>query len=220
MNKLLNSMYQVILYIQVTHWVTKGGAKIEEHDKLGELYAKLREYMDELVETALSGIAKNTDIIPLKSSIDSLDEYMVASVVTKLRSLREEWKEYKDENMEDLKGRIISTLSHYIFVLGTNTPTYQLFSKKEDTKLLPELKKLFKNQDEFVTAFNAWLKSNDIKDDKLEKFFKNNEDELFEISQSILSTNQELFDARSYFVDAPVEVKKEFNNLVKFFSLF
>lgn len=220
MNKLLNSMYQVILYIQVTHWVTKGGAKIEEHDKLGELYAKLREYMDELVETALSGSSKNTDIIPLKSSIDSLGEDMVASVVTKLRSLREEWKEYKDENMEDLKGRIISTLSHYIFVLGTNTPTYQLFSKKEDIKLLPELKKLFKNQDEFVTAFNAWLKSNDIKDDKLEKFFKDNESELFEISQSILSTNQELFDARSYFVDAPVEVKKEFNNLVKFFSLF
>lgn len=220
MNKLLNSMYQVILYIQVTHWVTKGGAKIEEHDKLGELYAKLREYMDELVETALSGSAKNTDIIPLKSSIDSLDEDMVASVVTKLRSLREEWKEYKDENIEDLKGRIISTLSHYIFVLGTNTPTYQLFSKKEDIKLLPELKNLFKNQDEFVTAFNAWLKGNDIKDDKLEKFFKDNEDELFEISQSILSTNQELFDARSYFVDAPVEVKKEFNNLVKFFSLF
>lgn len=220
MNKLLNSMYQVILYIQVTHWVTKGGAKIEEHDKLGELYAKLREYMDELVETALSGSSKNTDIIPLKSSIDSLDEDMVASVVTKLRSLREEWKEYKDENIEDLKGRIISTLSHYIFVLGTNTPTYQLFSKKEDIKLLPELKKLFKNQNEFVTAFNAWLKSNDIKDDKLEKFFKDNEDELFEISQSILSTNQELFDARSYFVDAPVEVKKKFNNLVKFFSLF
>lgn len=220
MNKLLNSMYQVILYIQVTHWVTKGGAKIEEHDKLGELYAKLREYMDELVETALSGSSKNTDIIPLKSSIDSLDEDMVASVVTKLRSLREEWKEYKDENIEDLKGRIISTLSHYIFVLGTNTPTYQLFSKKEDIKLLPELKKLFKNQNEFVTAFNAWLKSNDIKDDKLEKFFKDNEDELFEISQSILSTNQELFDARSYFVDAPVEVKKKFNTLVKFFSLF
>lgn len=219
MNKILNMMLNTFQYVWLVHWMTRAGSKIGIHETLDELYNEIKDFIDEYAETNLSNNHPNTDLLPIHVDITEINDNPVDEVVVRLRALRQIFIDEKDPVLSDLSGRIVARMSHYIFMLNTNEPTYQLFSNKGESELVKELRSLFKNQAEFVTRFNQYIKGHDV-GDAVNKFFKENEEKLQDLSDKILKSNIELFSLKESLEDAPIEAKIDFNNLVKFFDLW
>ena len=220
MNKILNMMLNTFQYVWLVHWMTRAGAKTGVHETLDSLYNEIKDFIDEYAETNLSNNHPNTDLLPVHVDITEIQDNPVDEVVVRLRALRQTFIDEKDPVLSDLSGRIVARMSHYIFMLNTNEPTYQLFSKRDEDDLVRELKSLFKNQDEFLSLFNSYLKGYTPKNSRMMKLFKENEEKLYDLSNKILESNLELFSLKESLEDAPIEAKKDYNNLVKFFDLW
>jgi len=216
---LRDKLFRLYINTWVAHWITRAGAEISVHEILGTLYQELQHYIDELTESRLSAGTAYPELLPIGVKIEEIQDTPVAGIVISMKALRNDVLEYKDPILDDWKGRLLSTLNHYIFILDVDNAAYKLFSNKEDT-LLVKLRSLFKNQQEFVTKFNAYLKSKSVEDKYVEEFFKTNEEALSNLSEAILTTNAKLFDIRESLANAPIKQKKDYNTLVNFFDVF
>lgn len=220
MNKILNMMLNTFQYVWLVHWMTRAGSKIGIHETLDELYNEIKDFIDEYAETNLSNNHPNTDLLPIHVDITEINDNPVDEVVVRLRALRQSFIDEKDPVLSDLSGRIVARMSHYIFMLNTNEPTYQLFSKRDEDPLVSELKTIFKNQNEFLSLFNNYLKGNNPKNSKMLKLFRDNEEKLYDLSTKILESNLELFSLKESLENASDEIKSDYNSLVKFFDLW
>lgn len=205
----------------VAHWNTGGASTIQQHTTLDELYNELKDFVDEYNEINISEGNTLEDMYGKEVSSESIATANVSLVVNSLRETRKQWIAWKEDPVfSDFKGRLITRITHYIFMLSSSDKILSYFSNKKEDKLVAELKKHFTNQNEFVTTFNAYLKSKDVKDEQVKKLFKDNEGDLTELSNAILESNTQLFSLKEYYSTQSNNFKKEFNDLVNFFDLF
>jgi len=217
--EILNEILDLFLTSWAVHWQLKGSSNIAIHHELGEFYDELKDFADEYVETELTNGELVTNIFPLNPRVKEVIQDPVNTVVRQATALRKSVVLVKDPILQDWCGRLISRLTHYIFLLGTPPASAKLFSKDPSNELLNTLKKLFNDQNEFVTIFNAWLHSKKV-DANIDLFFRQHQDELLEISDTILNTNKELFSLKEVFQNLSDEAKSEYNYWVNYFDAF
>lgn len=117
---LYKKLIQVYLDTQIVHWRFHSKSTLETHDKLGEFYKKLSDYIDEYVETQMTLGGIRVDAFELearsKELISSLNhEYLRDSLIL----LRQYLTESKlSPEFDDWKGRLVSELTHYIYILS------------------------------------------------------------------------------------------------------
>jgi len=217
--EILDKILDLYLTAWVSHWQLKGNPNIAAHHEMGDLYEELQDFADEYVEIELTNGEIITNIFPVAPRVKEVIQDPIATVVRGMTALRKDIILIKDPILNDWCGRLVTRLTHYIFMLGTPPAVSKLFSSKTTNELVAELKKLFHDQSEFVTIFNAWLKGKKV-DSNIESFFKANEEELLGLSDTILSTNTELFSIRESFESFDDQSKSEYNAWVQFFDLF
>lgn len=215
----IENLFNLFIHTWITHWKTGGSKTVDIHATLDVLYNELKDFLDELVELAESKGEKVDELLPEDIKLKS-SEYNLNKLVANLIETRKIWLSLNEDPIySDFKGRLITRLSHYIFVLQVDEQTLNYFSNKSND-LVISLKKYFKNQNEFVTVFNAYLKGKKLNDTKVTELFKNNESELNKLSDTILNTNTQLFSLREYYSSQSDELKKEFNTMARFFDIF
>ena len=225
MVKDINLLIALMMQAWFAHWMNHGKDKIGVHSVLDELYNDLKKYIDEYAEISISMGKKFESEDQIKSEIKNLTrtpDVLIADLLTTILGYRKVLLKEMDKNDEysDWRGRLLTTLNHYIFMLGTSEKSYTFFANKEQD-IIKDLKKYFKNQNEFVTVFNSYLKSKDVTlAPEIRDFFTENEGALLDISDAILETNKKLFDAREDYINGSTQDIESYNNLVRFFDLF
>lgn len=217
--EILDKILDLYLTSWVAHWQLKGNTNLAIHHEIGDLYEELQDFADEYVETELTNGELITNIFPVAPRVKEVIPDPVGTVVRGMTNLRKDILLIKDPILADWCGRLITRLTHYIFTLGTPPATAKLFSTKSTNELVAQLRKLFHDQAEFVTIFNAWLKGKKV-DPEFDSFFRANESELIGLSDTILSTNTELFSIRESFETFDDSSKSQYNAWVHFFDLF
>lgn len=215
----IKNLFELFIHTWITHWKTGGSKTVDIHATLDVLYNELKDFLDELVELSNSEGQKVEDVLP--TSIDLLaSEYDLNKLVADLIVTRKIWLDYNESPLySDFKGRLITRLSHYIFMLRIDEQTLNYFNHKND-ELIKNLKRYFKNQNEFVTVFNEYIKGHDIKNEEVTSFFKKNESALNKLSDAILETNTQLFSLKDYYSTQSDDLKKEYNEIAIFFDVF
>lgn len=216
---MLEYLFNAMFGAWILHWKNSGADHIAQHTCLDELYNDMKDFCDEYVETVstLPNVNLN-EVLPNRITFEkSATDH---DLVDFLKLVRSKWIECPcPPVLSDFQGRLVTKLTHFIFMLRTPQSVIGMFSNDENP-LVKELKKHFNNQGEFLVAFNAYLKSQDIKNEEVERLFKDNEGKLKDLSDMILETNTQLFSLKDYYSDKSNDLKREFNEMVRFFDIF
>jgi len=216
-NKVLNTLLQFYIKIWTSHWKYRGVDKVAYHEALGDFYKELQDFIDEFAETTLTNDSTMKSLLPI--NINEKEEYSTDAIREMIKNMRTMIiTNIKNSLLDDWKGRFVTRLTHYLFMFSVDGKSTLLFSNKNND-LFAGLRKLFHNQSEFVTIYNAWLKGKKV-NPKIEAFFKENDSELQGISDTILTTNQELFSIRESFETFDSNIRIQYDNWVKFFDIF
>lgn len=226
MIKDINLLITLMMQTWFAHWMNHGKDRIGAHDVLDKLYNDLKAYIDEYAEISVSMSKKfeandeiKSEVKNLTRTADELIADLLAAILGYRKVLLEEMS--KNDEYSDWRGRLLTTLNHYIFMLGTSERSYRFFANK-DQDLIKDLKKYFKNQNEFVTVFNSYIKNkaDAILAPDVRNFLSENEGALQDLSNAILETNKKLFDVREDYLNGSQKDIENYNNLVRFFDLF
>lgn len=220
-NNYLTKLWDLFHLVTISHWLNHGKCNIGVHEFLGELYEEILKYLDELVEINLS-LSNDSKISTSYSNINVTSETESLNLLLdSLSSLRLDLVDSTfDPLYDDWKSRLISTLNHAIFILRCPEKSLKIFSDKNQDPIVSEIRRLFKNQTEFVTKFTEYVKTNKESNPEIESFFNRERDTLQRVVDAILLTNAKLFDLRGSIDDDNQDTKIRYNELVKFFDIF
>lgn len=177
-------MFEVLWLIKITHWSFHGLSNSAYHELLNDMYHKLDEYIDEYIES--------TQALPNKIEPLQLTPLVPEKLVKVLMNLNKTLLQIqKNELLSDWAGRFISDINIWIYKLIDRSEV-KLFSSTNREDILEILKATFRNQDEFLFAYNSWLKGKRLKD-KISKIFVEHDEDLYGLSTEMLDKDKKYF---------------------------